>query len=71
MAGQGTVGTIDRPSDSGSGDSEVPKFIRCVDRREPQIHEVRDFGEDGVTSEIRTKERVYVGAGVIGEFATD
>ena len=43
------VGSIVRPSDSGSGDAEVPKFILYLDRREPHILEVWDFGEDGFT----------------------
>ena len=70
MAGKDPVGSIGLPSDSGSGDSEVPKFIQCVDGREPHIHEVWAFGEDGVTREFYLTVQVDVGAGVVGEFAT-
>ena len=66
-----TVGSIDRPSNSVSMDAERPNFILYVDVREPQIHEVWTFGEDGVTCEFHPTARVNVGAGVVGEFATD
>ena len=71
MTRQEPVGSISRPSDYGSGDAEVPEFIRCEEGREPQIHEVWDFGEDGVTREIHPTAQVDVSAGVFGEFATN
>ena len=71
MTRQDPVGSISWPSDSGSGGAEVPEFIRCVDGQEPQIHEVWDFGEDGVTHEFHPAALVDVGAGVVGEFAND
>ena len=71
MSGRDPVGSIGRPSDSGSTDAEGPKFIWCVDGQEPQIHEVWDFGEDGVTHEVHLTEQVDVGTGVVGEFATN
>ena len=48
MAGRDLVGSIRWRSDSGSGDEDGPEFIRCVDGREPQIHKVWNFGEDGI-----------------------
>ena len=62
------VGSIGRPSDSGSGGAEGPEFVRCVDVREPQIHEVWAFGFDGVTHEVHPKEQVDVGTGFVGDF---
>ena len=39
-----------------------------MDRREPQIHEVWAFGEDGVMGEVCPTAQVDVGTGVVGEF---
>ena len=58
MSEQDPVGYIDRPSDSGSGYAEGPEFIRCMDRREPQIHEVWYLGKDGVTREVHLTAHV-------------
>ena len=71
MARQEPVGSILRPSDSGSGDSEGSKFIRCVNGREPQIDEVWAFGENGVTYEVHPTARVDVGSRVVGEFSSN
>ena len=71
MVSQDPVVSIGWPSDSGSGDAEGPKFIRCVDGREPQIHEVWAFVDDGVTREVHPNVRVDFYAGVVGEFLSD
>ena len=71
MDGKEPVGATRRPSDYGSGDEYLPKFIRCVDRRDSQIHEVWAFGSDGITREVHLTAQVVVGAGFIGEFATN
>ena len=65
MAKQEPVGSIGRPSDSVSRDTEGPKFIQCVDGRDPQIHEVWTFGEDGVTREVHLTSQVDVGTGFV------
>ena len=52
MSRREPFGACRRPSASGSGDDDVPNFIRCVDGRYPKIHEVWTFGEDGVTPEV-------------------
>ena len=67
----GLVGVIFRPSDSGCRDDDRPQFIRCVDGRQPKIHEVWIFGEDGVPPEVHPYARVDVGAFVGDYFATD
>ena len=36
-----------------------------VDGRDPQIHEVWTFGDDGVTQEVHPTTRVDVGAGFV------
>ena len=59
------VGSIDSPYNSGSRDAEGPEFIQCVDGREPQINEVWNFGEDGVTCEFHPTARVDVGSGFL------
>ena len=42
-----------------------------MDGREPQIHEVWDFGSDGITREVHPTEQLDVGAGVVGELLSD
>ena len=71
MAGQEPVGSIDWTSGSGSGDAEGTDFIRCVDGREPHIHEFWTFGEDGVTHEVHMKAQVDVGSVFVRESATN
>ena len=71
MDRQEPVGAICWPSNSDSGDEDGPEFIRCVDRREAQIHKGWTFGEDGVTREVCLTARVDVGAGFVGEFSTN
>ena len=65
------VGPICWPSDSGSWDEEGPKFIRCVDRRDPYIQKVWTFGEDSGMHEVHMTARVDFNTGFVGEFATD
>ena len=43
-----------------SGGEDGPKFICCVNRRHPQIHEVWTFGEDGVTHEVHFTARLDI-----------
>ena len=71
MDRQYPVGSIRRPSNSGGGDEDRPEFIRCVDGRETHIHEVWNFGEDGVTCEVHPTSGVGVGTGFVGEFVTN
>ena len=71
MTRRDPVGYIDSPSNSGSRDTEGPEFIRCVDGREPQIHEVWDFGFDGITQEVLPTAQVDIGAGFMGDFSSD
>ena len=42
-----------------------------MDVRDPQIHEVWNFGDDGVTREVHPTARVDVGTGFVREFSTD
>ena len=70
MARREPVGSIRRPSDYGSGDEDGSEFIRCVDGRQPKIHEVWVFGEDGVTPEVRPTARVDVSALLVNIFLT-
>ena len=71
MARWEPVGAICWPSNSGSGEKDGPEFIRCVDRRQPKIHKVWTFGEDGITSEVHPTARVDVSAFIGGCFASD
>ena len=68
MAGCEPVGDIHWRSNSGSGDEDGLEFIRCVDGRDPQVHEVWIFGEDGVTPEIYLTALVDVGDVIVGKF---
>ena len=64
------VGSICWPSESGCGENDGLKFIRCVDGRQPKVHEVWIFGEDGVTPEVHLTARVDVKTFVGNYFAT-
>ena len=55
------VGFIHQPSNSGSEDKYGLEFIRCVDGREPQIHELWFFAEDGITREVHPFARIDFG----------
>ena len=71
MARQEPVRYICQTSDYVSGDAEGTEFIRYVDGKEPQIHEVWAFSEDVVMREVHPTSRLDVSAGVVGKFATD
>ena len=71
MAGWDLVGAIRRRSDYDSRYKDGPNFIRCVDRKDPQFHEVWTFGEGGIMREVYPTARVYVVDGFVGEFATN
>ena len=71
MARWDPVRSIRRPSDSVSGYEDRPEFIRCVDGRQTQIHEVWTFGDDGFTREVHPTEQEDVGAGFAEKFETD
>ena len=66
MTQRAPFGSICRLSEFGSVGTEGPDFIRCVDVREPQIHEVWDFGSNGITCEFHPKERENISAGDVG-----
>ena len=55
------VGVIYQPSSSGSGVEYGLEFIRCVGGREPQIHELWSFVEDGITREVHPFAQIDVG----------
>ena len=71
MTRHAPVESIRWPFDSGSRGTKVPEFIRCVDGREPQMHEVWYLGFNGITREVHPTAQVDVGAGVVGEFTPD
>ena len=69
MATGEPVGSMRCRDNSDSGDEDGPKFIRFVEKQQPQIHEFWTFGEDGVTREIHPTERVDIGARFFEELA--
>ena len=71
MATRDPVGSMRWKSNFGSGGEYRPKFIYCVDRKQPQIHEIWTFREYGVTHEVFLTAQVYVGAGFVSEFSTN
>ena len=70
MPGLEPVRALFRPSDSGCGYDDGLQFIHCVDKRQPEIHEVWTFGEDGVTPEVHLTARADVVAFVGDYFST-
>ena len=71
MTRRAPVGSIRRPSNSGSRGAEEPEFIRSVDVRDPEMHEVWDLGSNGITREVHPTVQVNVGAGLIGQFSSN
>ena len=65
------VGATSWPSDYGCGDAYRSKFIRCVDRREPEVNESWILGEDGVTPKVHPTAQVDVYAVVVCKLATN
>ena len=55
------VGVIRQTSRSGSGADDGLEFIRCVDGRQPQIHKLWSFAEDGITREVHPFLQIDVG----------
>ena len=71
MARRDTVGSNRWPSNADSDNEDRPQLILCVDRLQPQIHEVWTFGDDGVTHEVHPTARIDVSTGFFGELATN
>ena len=71
MDGMYPVGDIYWRSNSGSGDEDRSKFVQYVDGREPEVHKICTFGEDGVTPKVHTTAQVDVSAGFVSEFSTN
>ena len=55
------IGDIRQTSNSGSGADARLEFIRCGGCREPQIHDLWIFAEDGITREVHPFARIDVG----------
>ena len=65
------MGTIRRPSDSGSRVTEATSFIQCINGREPQIHDLWYMDLDGISCKVHYSALLKFPAGTIGEFVTD
>ena len=65
------MGTIRKPSDSGSGGTEATDFIQWVDGREPQIHELWCLGLDRIIRGVHPSAGVEVATRTIGESVTN
>ena len=64
------MGPIHWSSYSVSGGTEGVEFIRRVDVRELQMHEIWCLGSDGITCEVQATARIDVCAETVGQFAT-
>ena len=71
MSGRDPVGFVDAASNFSDKDAEGPEFIRCMDGREPQVHDVWTFRDYGVTLEVHPTTQVDVSSGFVGEFANN
>ena len=65
------VGSTRWLSKSGIGYTEGPEFFRCVDIRQPQMHEILCFDSDRITPAVHPTTKVDVGAGVVGQFSSN
>ena len=71
MIRRAPMGSIRRPLDSGDGSNEDTAIIKCVDGREPHIHELWFLGLENITHKLHPTVQVEVAAGTVGEFVTD
>ena len=71
MIRRSPMGTIYRPSYSGSGGTEATAFIQCINGREPQIHELWCLCLDRICRKVHSTAYVEVPAGTIRYFVTD
>ena len=71
MIRRAPIGSIYQPSNPGNGSTEDTDLIQCVDGQEPQIHEVRSLGLDGIIHEVNPTAQVEVSARNIREFVTN
>ena len=55
------TGVIRQPFHYGGGIKGQIEFVCCVDGRDPQIHKLWSFNEDGITCEVHPFARVKVG----------
>ena len=65
------MGTIHRPSDSGSAGTDITTFIQCINSREPQINKLWFLGFDRIFPEVHPTAHIEIPAGILGEFVTD
>ena len=65
------IGTIYRPSDSGSRSTEATDFIQCINGREPKIHELWCLNLDGICREFHPTEHIEDTSGTVREFVTN
>ena len=65
------MGSIRRPSDSGSGINKATALIQCVDGREPHIHDLWYLVLDGISCGGFTTAQVEVTDGTVGEVVTN
>ena len=65
------MGTIHKPSDSGSRGTETTAFIQCINDRETKIEKLWCLGLDRIYREVLLKDPVEIPAVTIGWFVTD
>ena len=59
------------PSDSCCGGADRSKFVRCVDRRDPEVHEVWIWGDDGITPEVHLTAQIDIEPWITRDFSTN
>ena len=65
------MGTTHRPLDYGSGGTEAPAFIQCINGWEPQIHEMWCLGLYSIRREVHPTLCVEVTPGTVRYFMTN
>ena len=65
------VRAIRKPFKYGSGANDRLEFILCAGGRQPEIHEVWTFGDNGITPKVHSFARVDVGNFLGDCFGTD
>ena len=59
------------PSESGCGSVDQSKFVRCVDGRDPEVHEFWIWGDDGIIPKLHLTAWVDIKYWVTCDFATN
>ena len=59
------------PPESGCGNADRSKFIRCIEGRDPKVHRVWIWGDDVITTKVYPTAQDDVNPWITRDFATN